>query len=131
MNLSLRSNESRFIYEICVLTQFKVQTTFVRLLLQGGRPPKLRNVSFSRAISFVTLFNVCVSFSRRLDNNMNIYKGVVQRAQLQLARFQVEFYSYNVFNDYVFYFDVHCCDVVCRGMNCLGSMSIFLFRRPF
>ena len=26
---------------------------------------------------------------RRLDNNMNIYKGVVQRAQLQLARFQV------------------------------------------
>ena len=109
MNLSLRSNESRIIYEICVLTQFKVQTTFVRLLLQGGRPPKLRNVSFSRAISFVTLFNVCVSFSRRLDNNMNIYKGVVQRAQLQLARFQVEFYSYNVYNDYVFYFDVHCC----------------------
>lgn len=27
-------------------------------------------------------------FARRLDNNMNIYKGVVQRAQLQLARFQ-------------------------------------------
>ena len=50
---------------------------------------------------------------------MNIYKGVVQRAQLQLARFQVEFYSYNVFIDYVFYFDVHCCNVVFRGMNCL------------
>lgn len=27
-------------------------------------------------------------FAKRLDNNMNIYKGVVQRAQLQLARFQ-------------------------------------------
>lgn len=27
-------------------------------------------------------------FARRLDNNMNIYKGIVQRAQLQLARFQ-------------------------------------------
>ncbi|XP_015766823.1 PREDICTED: serine/threonine-protein kinase SMG1-like [Acropora digitifera] len=27
-------------------------------------------------------------FARRLDNNMNIYKGVVQRSQLQLARFQ-------------------------------------------
>ncbi|XP_048575812.1 serine/threonine-protein kinase SMG1 [Nematostella vectensis] len=27
-------------------------------------------------------------FARRLDNNVNLYKGVVQRAQLQLARFQ-------------------------------------------
>ena len=34
---------------------------------------------------------LCFCFvARRLDNNMSIYKGVVQRAQLQLARFQVK-----------------------------------------
>lgn len=45
--------------------------------------------NISSLMIFLSLGNLWHCFYRRLDNNMNIYKGVVQRAQLQLARFQV------------------------------------------
>ena len=44
-------------------------------------------------VFFFCLLVIWHCFYRRLDNNMNIYKGVVQRAQLQLARFQVNILS--------------------------------------
>ena len=52
--------------------------------------------------NFCFVLFVCLFVSRRLDNNMNIYKGVVQRAQLQLARFQVSLVI--IFNVYVMMF---------------------------